>query len=361
MAVAEDYSRQTYSYWALRKAVGWIGILLPFALMVGYLLLFDGGLVQESISYYYHTEMRNVLVGALCAVALFLFFYCGYDKWDNWVGNMAGLFAVGVAWFPTAKVGPSDTAGLVHFVCATLFFSALTFFSLFLFTKKDKQPSPRKLIRNKIHVVCGLIMIGCLVSIAVYYNFIHGPDSASSFVFIAETVALVSFGVSWLTKGGSILPDPDESQEPKVVEEREDNPMTKEEVEQERQFYWDWLKHEENIVTNRSNFFLVAEAMFVAAVATLWSQSENASQLATLSTCIAALLITSAWLFVNVKHIEHTGHKIREKLKELDPRVKEIRDYKGIWNLRAFKLIGYGVTGILLLLWIVWGTWILSH
>ena len=88
----DKYSRHTYSYLALRKAVGWIGILLPFALMLGVILIFKGEIIQESISHYYHTEMRNVLVGALCAVALFMFFYTGYDKWDDWAGNVAGFF-----------------------------------------------------------------------------------------------------------------------------------------------------------------------------------------------------------------------------------------------------------------------------
>ena len=76
----DKYSRHTYSYLALRKAVGWIGILLPFALMLGGFLIFKEEIIQESISHYYYTGMRDVFVGALCAVALFMFFYSGYNK-----------------------------------------------------------------------------------------------------------------------------------------------------------------------------------------------------------------------------------------------------------------------------------------
>lgn len=207
MAPTDKYTRHTHSYWALRKAVGWIGILLPFTLMIGVFVIFKGNVIQESISHYYYTGMRDVFVGGICAVALFLFFYSGYDKWDNWVGNFAALFAIGLAWFPTTELGPSTWIGKVHFTCATLFFLTLAGFSLFLFTIKGKDPTPQKLTRNKIYVICGLIMIACLISIAIYYNFMHVDNSGSSFVFWAETVALIAFGVSWLTKGGALHPD----------------------------------------------------------------------------------------------------------------------------------------------------------
>ncbi len=207
MEPKEKYLRHTYSYLALRKAVGWIGILLPFTLMLGVFLIFKGEIIQKSISHYYHSGMGDVLVGALCAVALFMFFYSGYDKWDDWTGNVAGFFAIGVAWFPTTEVGASDLTGKIHFTCAALFFLTLAIFSLFLFTRKGSNPTPQKLTRNKIYVVCGLIIIACLVAIATYLNFIHSDNHGSGFVFWAEAIALVAFGVSWLTKGGTLYPD----------------------------------------------------------------------------------------------------------------------------------------------------------
>ena len=205
----EMYSRHTYSYLALRKAVGWIGILLPFVLMLGGFLIFKEEIIQESISHYYYTGMRDVFVGALCAVALFMFFYSGYNKWDDWAGNVAGFFAIGVAWFPTTEVGSSNLIGIIHFACAALFFLTLAVFSLLLFTKttKGSNPTPQKLTRNKIYKICGLIMIACLIAIAIYYNFIHDGNSESFFVFLSETIALIAFGVSWLTKGGTLYPD----------------------------------------------------------------------------------------------------------------------------------------------------------
>ena len=200
-------SRHTHSYLVLRKAVGWIGILLPFTLLFGDLLIFRGESIQRSISYYYHTGMGDVFVGACCALALFLFFYSGHDKWDDWAGNMAGLFALGVAWFPTTVEGSNEMAGKIHTTCAIFFFLTLVFFSLFLFTRKGPDPTPQKLIRNKIHLVCGIIMLACLISIWVFFGYFLDDNPGSSFVFWAETGVLVAFGVSWLTKGGMLCPD----------------------------------------------------------------------------------------------------------------------------------------------------------
>ena len=207
MAAKVSSSGLIYSYLALRKAVGWIGILIPFTMVLGMFLIFNGKAIQISISHYYYTGMRDVLVGAICAIALFMFFYRGYDIWDNWAGNLTGISAIGVAWFPTAETGPNNWVGLVHFICAGLFFITLAGISLFLFTRKGSNPTQRKMVRNVIYIICGLVIIVSLIAILIYFNFIHNDKSQSGFVFWAETIALIAFGLSWLTKGGTLYPD----------------------------------------------------------------------------------------------------------------------------------------------------------
>ena len=73
MQQGDQHSNLTFSYLALRKAVGWIGILLPFVLMLGGRLIFREDFTLKNISLYYYTGMRNVYVGALCSIGLFLF------------------------------------------------------------------------------------------------------------------------------------------------------------------------------------------------------------------------------------------------------------------------------------------------
>jgi hypothetical protein len=45
--------------------------------------------------------MRNLFVGAMCAVGVFFVAYRGHDKWDDRLTNVAGLAAILIALFPT--------------------------------------------------------------------------------------------------------------------------------------------------------------------------------------------------------------------------------------------------------------------
>jgi len=199
----------THSYLALRKAVGIIGILLPFAMMLGVSTIFGSDVLQDSISHYYYTGMRDVFVGALCAVALFMFFYAGYDWRDDWLSNFAGVFALGVAWFPTTKVGTIDFTGMIHLGSATALFIAFSVFSLLLFTKSKKgvQPTPEKIKRNVVYKICGFVIILCIIAMVIYSIFIDEYYYIPRFIFWGETVALIAFGISWLVKGEAILAD----------------------------------------------------------------------------------------------------------------------------------------------------------
>src|SRR5689334_5098109 len=78
------------SYLTLRKIVGLLGVFLPAVLAVGNMLMRGGWYMQPSISDYYYTEMRDVFVGMLCAVALFLLSYKGYDSRDRNASLFAG-------------------------------------------------------------------------------------------------------------------------------------------------------------------------------------------------------------------------------------------------------------------------------
>ncbi|MGB0789115.1 MAG: hypothetical protein ACPGQR_06225, partial [Marinirhabdus sp.] len=77
MKALQNKNDLVVSYLTLRNAIGIIGIALPIVLLLGSVALFECDELHQSISHYYHTRMRNVFVGALCAVALFLFCYKG--------------------------------------------------------------------------------------------------------------------------------------------------------------------------------------------------------------------------------------------------------------------------------------------
>ena len=199
-------------YLALRRAVGIIGTALPFVLVIGTWLL-DGWGIQASISSYYYTSMRDVFVGSICAIGVFLLSYRGYDRTDDLAGNLACVFAVGLALFPTSRAGAPTTqafVGHLHLTFASGLFLTLAFFSLVLFRKTDpaRPMTARKKQRNLVYSVCGYTILVCIGLVVVDFAFLK--DSALQTiapVFWLESAAVLAFGVSWLTKGEAILAD----------------------------------------------------------------------------------------------------------------------------------------------------------
>ncbi len=203
------------SYLTLRKAIGWLGLTMPFVLSIGGLVIFSATL-QDSISDYYYTGMENVFVGMVCVIGVFLFSYKGYEKKDDLAGDLACFFAVIVALFPTTPEHDPSSAqkliGVIHFASAAMFFLILAYFSLCLFPKTSptKKATAQKLARNKIYRICGALILVSLMLIAIF-NLLPG-SLADKFVslrpvFFLEAIAMIAFGISWLVKGETVLAD----------------------------------------------------------------------------------------------------------------------------------------------------------
>jgi hypothetical protein len=201
------------SYLTLRKFIGLIGLLLPFALVIIHILLSQRAEMQGSMSGYYYTDVRGVLVGSLCAIGVFLFAYRGYDARDTWLTNVAGIFAIGVALFPTAPVNPSPRArdiGYVHFACAGLLFAVLAVIALWQFTQTNAgaKRTARKKKRDLVYRTCGIVIASCLVLVPIESLVIGAPIQRFRPLFWLEAIAVVAFGIAWLVKGEAILKDP---------------------------------------------------------------------------------------------------------------------------------------------------------
>jgi len=191
----------TYRY--LRRGIGIIGMLLPFVLPLGYavsarILGIKGYPWPHSISAYYYTDMRNVFVGSMCAIGVFLICY-RYSVWDDVLTNIAGALAVLVALCPTSQSGARPTfANDLHLVFATLLFVDFAAICLFLFTRSDQPRGARtrlKRIRDGIYILCGTVILACII-LAVAHTGV--------WLFWYEAVAIFAFGVSWLVKGEAI-------------------------------------------------------------------------------------------------------------------------------------------------------------
>jgi len=193
------------SYRTLRRVVGLLGVSLPIVLALwGFALL---GKVQllASISDYYSLRTRDAFVGVLFTIGWFLFTYRGYDWRDNAAGNLACVFALGVALFPN---GGSRGEHIVHVVSATALFLVLAYFSFFLFTLSDGWPTAQKLVRNRIYRACGVAMATCILAIGAESLFLSvASPNGFSRVFWLESLALWAFGGSWFVKGETVFKD----------------------------------------------------------------------------------------------------------------------------------------------------------
>jgi hypothetical protein len=200
-----DDGTELVSYRTLRRVVGVLGVGLPVVLALWGFFLTHPASLLPSISDYYALRTRDAFVGVLFTIAWFLFTYRGFDWRDNLAGNLACVFALGVALFPNSGTTLEQA---VHFTSATLLFLDLACFALFLFTRTAGAPTREKVLRNRVYRVCGVSMLVCIVLIAAAKLLLtqHVLDQYS-IVFWLETLALWAFGTSWFVKGETVLRD----------------------------------------------------------------------------------------------------------------------------------------------------------
>jgi len=198
---------QIIPYYVLRVLIGAAGICLPFLLVIGKLIYNGTFELEYSISDYYDNGTAgDILVGILFALAFFLVSYKGYAAIDSIAANFGCAFALGVALFPTTST--NKFVHYSHFVFAVLLFSDFIFFSIYLFRKKNPNPTAQKEKRNAVYLICGVLMTVCIVAIAAVELFLSEEVRNKLHpVFWMESLALFSFGFSWITKAEMVFGD----------------------------------------------------------------------------------------------------------------------------------------------------------
>jgi len=180
----------------LRCMVGWLAIMLPW---LGALLLWR---IPPSISSTYYTyEAGPVFMIILGAASILLMYYDGYDKIDDILNTITGVFGMCICLFPCwhgtlRYVGTFGTPVMIsmwiHNIAAIIFFVMLAYISFFQFTKSAGEMTKQKKIRNIIYRVCAGGMLGAFLLLLLPKFYIQ--------TWLVETVALFFFGISWLTK-----------------------------------------------------------------------------------------------------------------------------------------------------------------
>ncbi len=221
------------SYLTLRNLIGISGMLLPLILVLATRRSITDTPVEPTISDYYYTSSGEIFVVILSMLAVFLFTYRGYSLGDKIWTFLAGLGAIGVAFFPTSSSSCNPIAFSVHasrckvprlldmvewhLLFAALFFISIAIVSIFYFTRKKLGAATetadgkmtQKGIRNVIYRLCGWTIVACIGGIIIYFRSPAIQKSLGDFpaVFVLETIAVEAFGVSWITKGETLWPD----------------------------------------------------------------------------------------------------------------------------------------------------------
>jgi hypothetical protein len=180
----------------LRCFIGWLAILLPWIVA---LLLWQ---FPPSISSTYYTfQSGPVFMIILGSASILLMYYDGYDKTDDILNTITGILGLCICLFSCGtsayeKVGtfqiPVAVSAWIHNISAVLFFALLSYISFFQFTKSSCEMTKRKKIRNIIFRVCGVGMLASFLILVLPSFYIQ--------VWLTEAIALLFFGISWLTK-----------------------------------------------------------------------------------------------------------------------------------------------------------------
>jgi len=211
------------SYWQLRQLIGVLGIIMPLILPLGNRLIRGSGKLEPSISHYYYSIMHVAFMAILCMLGSFLITYRGTSKWQTWekvVATIAGLFAFGVATFPTQFDGYKDAGhsqlialvlhdlkdvpvwvNTLHHIFAATLFTSFAVFCIVFFQDSDLDiHDKKKKRRNILYTTCGILIILSMLSI-VLVTFVFKSWDFPNSTFWFETTALLPFGISWLVKG----------------------------------------------------------------------------------------------------------------------------------------------------------------
>ncbi|MEV0428360.1 DUF998 domain-containing protein [Micromonospora sp. NPDC050495] len=210
----------------LRLGVGSVGIALPIVLVVGHLIVARRLTLLDSLSGYYHTELRDVFVGSLCAVGVFLIAY-RYRQPDDSLGTVAGVLAVVVALFPTtmgARAGTISASdriiGLVHQVAAGALFLLLAVYCLVLFTRPDRAGVPPSRSAARFYHLCGGLILGA-IALALASTLLSAEVRHTlKPVLWCETVAVFAFGAAWVVKSDALFLAAQPSDEPGTDRDR---------------------------------------------------------------------------------------------------------------------------------------------
>jgi hypothetical protein len=183
----------------MRAIIGYVGLALPLVLLLTGII---DGHIESSISAYYYSKVGNVFTGALCVIGVFLLAY-RLTSWaiDNVLTTLAGIAALGVAFFHCAPPNPTLTQlrlADVHLTCAAALFILTGLISVWLFPLD--VPAAESWRAKSYRILGGLIYLSIAFMLLLNWLARSFYDGHHVF-FILEAVCVMAFAVSFILKG----------------------------------------------------------------------------------------------------------------------------------------------------------------
>lgn len=201
----ELYAHIAATYRLLRMGLALVAILLPLALWIG------AETPRPSISDYYHAGgwMRDLFVGSLCAIGVFLVLYKGYSAREDVALDLAGVAAIIVAFVPSDRREVPGVrvelaaSGLVHLIAAVTFFVLIAY--VCVFRSGDTLELMDEERRRRFKRGYGVLGTAMLAAPAAAWGVRYLPGAtAYPYVFFAEFAGVLVFAIFWAVKGREI-------------------------------------------------------------------------------------------------------------------------------------------------------------
>lgn len=196
-AYRKDFARHANLAFLIKSfGIGVTALAVPIVLP-----LVGGYAGHYSISYFYHVPAtRDLFVGLLWALGLFLVLFQGLSRAENWLLTLAGVLLICVAMVPTSPLQCTDTAFDWHEGFAIAFFACLFVVALG-FSKRRLAYilwPPLRQRFERAYNLAGCLMIGLPLA-AWGLHLWQGPECGHAIYWI-ETAAIGSFAFYWFVK-----------------------------------------------------------------------------------------------------------------------------------------------------------------
>lgn len=192
---------------SLRVAMVALGLAFPVILWVGGEI--QGIHLQSSMSAYYYASanghsMHDWFVGMLFATGAFLYLYKGFSKEEDWVLSLGGMFAIGIAIYPTSWncAGACDPL-TTHDAFSMLFSICMAYVCVFRASDTLHLLDDAALIRKfrMLYRIIGVVIVAAPAMAALQTLVLR---QFRPYTYYSEVAAVWTFAVYWAVKSAEL-------------------------------------------------------------------------------------------------------------------------------------------------------------